>query len=98
MNNLMLYKLISGEEVVGVLKENTDTTIKLDNAVTLVYHQVDEGKMSVGFAPFMPYAAGDVTIQKTAIAAESAPKEQIAQEHTRIFSGIVLAPPGTKFA
>ena len=98
MNELILYKLTSGEEVVAKQAAIKTDTVVIEDAVTLVYHQVGEGKMSVGFAPFMPYAEGTIELNKSSIAAFSPPKDQIAQEHMRVFSGIVLAPPGSKLA
>lgn len=98
MSNLKLFKFISGEEAVANVVKETATTVEINNAVTLVYHQVAEGKMSVGFAPFMPYADGDISLEKTAIAASAPPTEQIANEHLRVFSGIVLPGSSTKLA
>jgi hypothetical protein len=98
MSELRLFKLISGEEVVGKVVNETDSVVELDNAVALVYHQVAEGKMSVGFAPFMPYAEGAVKLKQTSVAASAPPTDQIAQEHIRVFSGIVVAPAGSKIA
>lgn len=97
MNKLTLYKLVSGEELVAEQVDYVDGAFHLKNAVTLVYQQVDEGKMSVGFAPFMPYAEGEISLLSSAVAALAPPKEQIANEHTRVFSSIVIAPAGAKF-
>jgi len=96
MNNLVLYKLVSGEELVAQELNKTPTAVTIKNAVTLVYQQVGEGKMSVGFAPFMPYGEDEIELNMNTIAASSLPKDQIAQEHTRVFSGIVIASAGTK--
>lgn len=98
MSKLKLFKFISGEEAVGEVVKDADTTVEIKNAVTLVYHQVAEGKMSVGFAPFMPYAEGDIKLEKTSIAASAPPTEQIANEHLRVFSGIVLPGSSPKLA
>lgn len=99
MNNLTIFKLISGEELVAEQVEPSDgTIIKIKNAVTLVYQQVGEGKMSVGFAPFMPYAEDQIDLRVSAIASMSKPKDQIAQEHMRVFSGILIAPANAKLA
>jgi hypothetical protein len=58
----------------------------------LIYRQAKEGAMSVGFAPFMPYADGTVSLNHTAIAANGYPKQDLADEYNRIFgSGIVIA-------
>lgn len=98
MSKLMLYKLVSGEELVGEVVQTSEHSVEVKNAVTLVYQQMAEGKMSVGFAPFMPYAEGKIEIRNSAIAAAAPPTDQIANEHMRVFSGIVIASAGSKFA
>lgn len=102
MSDVKLYKLVSGEEVLakqvsdGSLSFSGDaTSIILEDAVTLVYQQTEKGQMSVGFAPFMPYADGSITLYTTSIASVAEPKQQIRNEYTRIFTGIVVASPGS---
>jgi hypothetical protein len=96
MTTLVMYKLISGEELVAIPVGGSQDTVTLKDAVALVYHQAGEGKMSIGFAPFMPYSKGEVELYKSAIASFSAPKDEIAQEHARIFSGIIIPPTKTR--
>lgn len=87
---LVLYKLVGGEEVLAKEVKSDETTITIDDCVTLVYHQTEKG-VSVGFAPFMPQSEGKITIYKQSICATAEPNDQMTREHTRIFSGIVLA-------
>lgn len=87
---LALYKFVGGEEVLAKEVKSDDTTIVIDDCVTLVYHQSEKG-VSVGFAPFMPQSEGKITIFKNTISAIAEPNDQMVREHTRIFSGIVLA-------
>jgi hypothetical protein len=48
--------------------------------------------MSVGFAPYMPYADGTISLNHSAIASTSYPKQDLTDEYNRIFgSGIVIA-------
>ncbi len=92
MSNIVLFKLISGEELMAEVKLR-GAAIEVQNAVALVYQQVGEGRMSVGFAPYMAYADEDsIKINPTAIASEATPKDQILQEYNRVFSKIVIAP------
>lgn len=92
MSEIVLFKLISGEELIAkVIMRGLMTEIQ--DAVTLVYHQVGDGKMSVGFAPFMPYANDkSIKLNPSSIASEADPKDQILGEYNRIFSNIVIAP------
>lgn len=93
MSDIKIYKLISGEELVAnQLSVSSTGNPTIEDAVSLVYHQVDEGRMSIGFAPFMPQADGEITIMSTAIACVSVPKEHLLGEYNRVFSKIQIAP------
>lgn len=90
--NIRLYKLTSGEEILAEIKEDHSDHIIIGDSVTLIYRQQEQGKMSVGFAPHMPYAKGDITLNKNTIAASSDPVDDLKNEYNRIFgSGIVVA-------
>lgn len=93
-NNVKLYKLVSGEEVVAEEVKVSEGVTVIDNAVALVYHQTEKG-VSVGFAPFMPQGDGKIELWHSAIAAVCDPNEKVKSEHLRIFTGIVLASAGT---
>lgn len=92
---IVMYKLSSGEEIVVNEISSTDTHITVKEAVTLVYQQIDSGRMTVGFAPFMPYCDGNIVLHSSSIVARSHPKDQILQEYNRVFSNIVIAPAST---
>lgn len=90
--NIRLFKFVSGEEIIADVKVTEPDGYVLSDAVTLVYRPQDGGQMTVGFAPFMPYASGNITIKNTSILASSDPQEDLKNEFNRIFgSGIVLA-------
>lgn len=88
-----LLRLISGEEILGVINE-VEGKLVIEDAVVLVYQQVDSGRMSVGFAPFMPYVEGPIVMEVTGVAV-GYPKEELEREHIRIFSGIEIAGAGS---
>lgn len=95
MSDVKLYKLTSGEEILATeISVGTSATIVKD-AVTLVYHQTEQGQVSVGFSPFMPYHEGTIALWHNGIGAVSTPQDQVKNEYTRIFSGIVIAPAGS---
>lgn len=93
---VIMYKLVSGEDILATfVSEGTESTI-VDDAVSLVYQQTgQQGKMSVGFAPFMPYAEGTIALRNAAIAVASTPKAEMLNEYNRIFSKIIIAPAGS---
>lgn len=89
MNEIIIIKLISGEELLGTVNYRTPESIEMKNIVTIAYHPVGEGKMSAGFAPHMPYADGPIIVRTAAIAIEATVKEDMANEYKRIFGGII---------
>jgi hypothetical protein len=89
---LLLIKLTSSEEILCTQISSGSGAMVIKDAVLLIYRQAKEGAMSVGFAPFMPYAEGSISLNHSAIASNSYPKQDLADEYNRIFgSGIVIA-------
>lgn len=95
MSDVKLIKFTSGEEILCTQISVGDSATVVKDAVTLVYHQNEQGSVSVGFSPFMPYHEGSIALWHNSIAAVSDPQAQILSEYTRIFSGIVIAPAGS---
>jgi len=89
---ILLIKLTSSEEILCTQISSGEGAMVIKDAVLLIYRQAKEGAMSVGFAPFMPYADGTISLNHTAISANGYPKQDLADEYNRIFgSGIVIA-------
>jgi hypothetical protein len=89
---LLLIKLTSSEEILCTQISSGEGAMIIKDAVLLIYRQAKEGAMSVGFAPFMPYADGTISLNHSAISANGYPKQDLADEYNRIFgSGIVIA-------
>ena len=88
---IKMIRLLSGEDLIADITKTSDG-YTVSEAVVLVYQQVAPGQMSVGFAPFMPYADGALTIKDAAIAAIGDPNAQMVSEYNRVFSKIEIAP------
>ena len=89
---IILIKLTSSEEILCTQISSGEGAMVIKDAVLLIYRQAKEGAMSVGFAPFMPYADGTISLNHSAISANGYPKQDLADEYNRIFgSGIVIA-------
>ena len=98
MSEIKLFKLTSGEEIMASVEsfDKATNNINITDAVALVYQQAGDGRMTVGFAPFMPYADDKVTtLYASAVAASASPTPQILGEYNRVFSKIVIAPAGS---
>jgi hypothetical protein len=92
MADLKLIKFTSGEEIICTLISAGDGAKVVKDAVTLVYRPKEGGQMTVGFAPFMPYSDGTVSLYDSSIAAITEVNKDLTNEYNRIFgSGIVVA-------
>jgi hypothetical protein len=95
MNNIKVFKLISGEEIIAEVFNQFDQYIELKSPATIVIQQTQQG-VGVGLMPYMAYATGNVQLYKNAIASEASPDVKMINEYNRIFgSGIQIASAGS---
>lgn len=94
MSEIQLVKFTSGEEIICTVLSHTTDALHIDDAVTLVYHQNEQGTVSVGFSPYMPYSSGTIHVKSHAVQSTSVVKSDLLSEYNRVFSKIVLAPAG----
>ena len=91
-DKLLLVKLTSSEEIMCTQISSGEGAMVIKDAVLLIYRQAKEGAMTVGFAPYMPYVDGTISLNHSAVASTGYPKQDLADEYNRIFgSGIVIA-------
>lgn len=90
MSTLTLFKLSSSEEILAKIKHHTAEDYIIEEAVSLIFSQDRDGQVNTGFAPFMPLSEGPIELNRSLIASKAKPNKQLAEEHLRIFSGIVL--------
>lgn len=92
MENIVVYKTVTGEELIGEVFNRYDSFIELKNPAQIILQRTEQG-MGVGLAPYMPYVEGNLNLSRSAILAEGIPNQQMANEYNRIFgSGIQIAP------
>lgn len=92
MSDTKLYRLINGDEIIASVVGTSPESIEIDEAVVLVYTPSEGGKMTAGFAPYMPYAEGNITLYTRTIASVSAVQDNLLAEFNRIFGKIQIAP------
>lgn len=91
MNNIKVFKLISGEEIIAEVFNVLSEIIELKNPATIVIQQTQQG-VGIGLMPYMAYATGNVQLYKNAVASEASPDIKMVNEYSRIFgSGIQIA-------
>lgn len=92
MNEIKLFKMMSGEEILGTVVGYSNNRHTLNDVVAITYHPTEGGQMVAGFAPYMPYSAGDIVLHHHAIAIVADVEEAMLEEYKRIF-GRIITPP-----
>ena len=88
--SIRVFKLINGEEIISKA-EGTGTGWTLSSPAQIVMQQTKDG-VGVALAPYMPYASGEITMYRHAVASESNPDVKMENEYNRLFgSGIQIA-------
>ena len=89
---MKLVRLSSGEEIVGNVKDNRDTSITITNGYSLI--PAGEGK--IGFMPFMAYteAAKGITIADRFVLFVVEPNAQLVEQIQQMDSKIVVPKQG----
>jgi hypothetical protein len=92
---IMLFKLVTHEEVLAEVSQETDTTVVLTNPVGVAVVRGKDGAPNVGFAPFPLHAeqksGTQVAINKQHVVYSYVPAEDFVNNYNQIFgTGIIL--------
>jgi hypothetical protein len=92
---IMLFKLVTHEEVLAEVSQETDTTVVLTNPVGVAVVRGKDGGPNVGFAPFPLHAeqktGTQVAINKQHVVYSYVPAEDFVNNYNQIFgTGIIL--------
>jgi hypothetical protein len=90
---IKMFRLTSGEDIIAEIFNELDAFYVLKNPVQIVMHPTPDGKVSVGFGQFIPYAdGGKLQVAKSYIGVEADVDQNMSNEYNRIYgSGIVVA-------
>ena len=93
MLNIKIIILLSGQQIIGKVINETSTKLTLEAPAVLMMTGDSEEKMRLGLAPFAPYSADKVVeFNLQTITATIEPAESLANEYNRLFgSGLVTA-------
>jgi hypothetical protein len=90
---MKLVRLITGEEVIASIEENSDNTITIKEGVMLL----PAGEGRIGMVPFMPYSDGSpITISKTHVMFMTNPSEDLYRQVLRATTGLETPDAGLK--
>ena len=91
MTEIKVFKLISGEELIGKV-EVTGRGYTIEAPATILMQQTKDG-VGLALMPYMPYTEGKVKLFSQCIATEGDPSKKMINEYSRLFgSGIEIAP------
>ena len=91
MTEIKVFKLISGEELIGKVEETANGYF-VESPATILMQQTKDG-VGLALMPYMPYADGKVKLFSQCIATEGTPSTNMVNEYNRLFgSGIQVAP------
>ena len=91
MNEIKVFKLISGEELIAKVK-TAGYGYDMEAPATILMQQTKEG-VGLALMPYMPYSEGTMKLYNQSIATEGEPSTKMVNEYNRLFgSGIEIAP------
>lgn len=90
-NEVVVLKLISGEEIITKLSNTTDGLVAL-KPISIIYQPREDGQTGIGFAPFMPYVDEDKPVMLNAdlIFSQGTPDKPLFNEYIRVTTGLQL--------
>lgn len=93
MSDVTVFKMISGEEVMGKIIEDQEGSYMVKEPASIHMTDQGQGKVGVGIAPYMPYAKEKkIQINKLAVAALGTAADEMEAEYQRIFGHGLITP------
>ena len=95
--NILAFKLITGEDLLGEIESESETEFVLVNPVGIAVVRGKDGQPSVGFSPFPIHGEqkSDATIAlaKKHIVYSYVPAEDFISNYNQIFGSGLIVPP-----
>lgn len=94
MSNIKVIKLVSGEELVAEITNETDTSVVLTNVVAAVLQRSQQtGGAALGFMPWMHAANAPFEINKSMIICIAEVADEVKNGYNQIFGAGIVVPP-----
>jgi hypothetical protein len=90
--SVKIFKLMTGEEIVAEITNESDSSVSLKNCVALVLQPSRDGKLGFGFVPFGAMVDGDITISKDKLLFTAEASDDLKNNYNSMFGGIVTPP------
>ena len=96
MSELRVLKLVTGEEILTEVTDNSDGTISIENSILIALQPKQDGSGGFGIAllPHANYVDGPITFQTKHVIWNEPPVPELASQHHNIFNKIVTPPKG----
>ena len=97
VDNLMIVRLITGEEVLGEITIQDDKIIQIKNPVRIVVvpSKTDPKNPSVGFAPYMQWSDDkELTLNQSCVITMATPMTEFVNQYNGMFGGLVVPNSG----
>lgn len=94
MSEVKIFKLSTGEDIIGQKLENKNTETTLIKLVFVIVHTQSKlaGKISLALKPYFPYSEEDIiTIKNNNIISEANPKLDIKNSYNKLILKIKIA-------
>jgi len=95
--DIIVLKLITGEEVLGEVQSSTETEWIIENPVGIAVVRGQNGQPNVGFAPFpihAPQVKGSIiSLHKKHVVYHYTPAEDFITNYKQIFGAGIVLPP-----
>lgn len=97
--NIKLFKLLNGQEIIAEVLDESLTKIKIKNpvAVMVIPSKTDPKTPTVGFAPWVEFSEDkEFIIDSSHIVVKMNPINEFVTQYNSMFGGIVLPPSISK--
>jgi hypothetical protein len=87
-----VLKLITGEEVLAEVLEESAEAIKVKNMIAIVVQRTQNGP-ALGLLPWMPYVNGEISLNRATLVLVSEVDTELKNQYNNIFGSGIITPP-----
>jgi hypothetical protein len=93
MSEVKVVKLVSGEELVVEITEETNDSVTFKNPLLAILQRTKTGEGALGFMPWMHAANGPFSVNKNNVICVSEVAEEVKNGYNQIFGAGIVVPP-----
>lgn len=97
---IKIIKLCNGDDIIGYIKDESDTSIRVSHAQKMVISQNNEGESGIVLIPWCPGIKDDnkgVEINNSAIVTTYEPEDELKNAYSSRYGSITTPPTDLKF-